>query len=283
MRAWSRMTCIIRISSSSARGGMAPGRLPCSTLAISTTRRRSAKNTVRRSKAKFFAHYLKDEPGFDLEDTASFQTGSNIWKRYAHFPPTESEPTGLHLQGDGRLSWSDSPAQAKTSYVSDPANPVPYRHRPIQPTYSEGSKWYYWLTEDQRFVTDRKDVAVWKLPVLKKDLVVTGEVLADIFASTSGTDNDMVVKLIDQYPEDDADPKMRGYQLLTNAENLPRPLSGQLRQGGSATGWLSARIQVQPARCGSRFQGRPHRRGRDSEHMVPALRPQSANLCGPTS
>jgi hypothetical protein len=106
----------------------------------------------------------------------------------------------------------------KTSYESDPANPVPYRHRPIQPTYGEGSQWYTWLTEDQRFVTDRKDLAVWKLPVLTKDLVVTGEVMADVFVSTTGTDNDMVVKLIDQYPDDDADPKMRGYQLITNAE-----------------------------------------------------------------
>ena len=175
--------------------------------------------------AKFFAHYLKDAPGedkagFDLEDTASFQTGSNTWKRYAHFPPKESQVTSLHLVGDGKLSWSDAPAPAKTSYVSDPANPVPYRQRPIQPTYSEGSQWFTWLTEDQRFVTDRKDVAVWKLPVLKKDMVLTGEVVADIFASTSGTDNDMVVKLIDQYPDDDtvSDPKMRGYQLMTNEE-----------------------------------------------------------------
>jgi len=173
--------------------------------------------------AKFFAHYLKDEPGanaagFDLEDTASFQTGTNTWKRYAHFPPKESAPTSLHLQGDGLLSWSDSTAQAKTAYVSDPANPVPYRHRPIQPTYSDGSQWFNWMTEDQRFVTDRKDVAVWKLPVLKKDLILTGEVIADIYASTSGTDNDMVVKLIDQYPDDAADENMRGYQLMTNEE-----------------------------------------------------------------
>jgi putative CocE/NonD family hydrolase len=175
--------------------------------------------------AKFFAHYLKDAPGedkagFDLEDTASFQTGSNTWKRYAHFPPKESQVTSLHLVGDGKLSWSDAPAPAKASYVSDPANPVPYRQRPIQPTYSEGSQWFTWLTEDQRFVTDRRDVAVWKLPVLKKDMVLTGEVVADIFASTSGTDNDMVVKLIDQYPDDDTvtDAKMRGYQLMTNEE-----------------------------------------------------------------
>ncbi|MGA2535733.1 MAG: CocE/NonD family hydrolase [Terracidiphilus sp.] len=175
--------------------------------------------------AKFFAHYLKDAPGenkagFDLEDTASFQTGSNTWKRYAHFPPKEAQPTSLHLEGDGKLSWADPTAPARTSYVSDPANPVPYRHRPIQPTYSDGSQWFNWLTEDQRFVTDRKDVAAWKLPVLKKDMVITGEVIADIYASTSGTDNDMVVKLIDQYPDDEtvADAKMRGYQLMVNEE-----------------------------------------------------------------
>jgi hypothetical protein len=173
--------------------------------------------------AKFFAHYLKDAPGedkagFDLENSASFQTGSNTWKRYAHFPPKEAQTTSLHLAAEGQLSWSESAPQAKTSYVSDPANPVPYRHRPIQPTYGPGSEWYNWMTEDQRFVTSRKDVAVWKLPVLKKDMVLTGEVVADIYASTSGTDNDMVVKLIDQYPDDDPDAKMRGYQLMTNEE-----------------------------------------------------------------
>jgi putative CocE/NonD family hydrolase len=108
--------------------------------------------------------------------------------------------------------------QAQTSYVSDPANPVPYRQRPIQPTYGEGSKWRTWMVEDQRFVEGRKDVAVWKLPVQEKDLTVTGEVVADIFAATTGTDNDLVVKLIDEYPADGADQKMRGYQLLTNAE-----------------------------------------------------------------
>jgi hypothetical protein len=168
--------------------------------------------------AKFFGHYLKDEPGFDLEDTASFQTGSNLWKRYKHFPPEGSEPTPLHLEGAGAASWTAAKAPAKTEYVSDPANPVPYRHRPIQPTYGPGSHWYNWLTEDQRFVTGRSDVAVWKLPVLKKDLIVTGDVVADIYAATSGTDNDMVVKLIDQYPDDDPDATMRGYQLMTNEE-----------------------------------------------------------------
>ena len=196
--------------------------------------------------AKFFAHYLKDEPGtntsgFDLEDTASFQTGSNKWMRYSHFPPTKSQVVSLHLEGGSVLSWGEVKSTTKTSYVSDPANPVPYRHRPIQPTYGEGSQWFTWLIEDQRFVTDRKDVAVWKLPVLKKDLVMTGEVVADIYASSTGTDNDMVVKLIDEYPADDPDPKMRGYQLMTNAEIFrgryldsfvePRPIrAGSVRE-----------------------------------------------------
>jgi putative CocE/NonD family hydrolase len=168
--------------------------------------------------AKFFAKYLKDEPGFDLEDTASFETGSNTWKRYAHFPPLEATDLPLHLAGGGRAGWDAPKSESKTTYLSDPANPVPYRARPIQPTYGPGSQWYTWLVADQRFVAGRGDVAVWRLPVLKKDLVVAGEVIADIFASTTGSDMDLAVKLIDEYPADDPDPSMRGYQLMTHAE-----------------------------------------------------------------
>ena len=173
--------------------------------------------------AKFFAHYLKDPQGtnpsgFDLQDTASFQSGSNTWKYYSHFPPDNSRPENLYLDGNRRLSWTEPQAGARTSYVSNPADPVPYRHRPIQPTYSKGSQWYNWMTEDQRFVTGRKDVAVWMLPVLRHDVTLTGNVVADIYAATTGSDNDLVVKLIDEYPQDAADPKMRGYELLTNAE-----------------------------------------------------------------
>ena len=173
--------------------------------------------------AKFFAHYLKDAPGtnpsgFDLEDTASFQTGSNTWQRYSEFPPRLSKATSLYLESAGSLGWNPAASEAKTSYVSDPAHPVPYRHRPIQATYSNGSQWFNWFTEDQRFVTSRDDLAVWKLPVLTADLTITGEVVADIFAATTGTDNDLIVKLIDQYPDDAPDAKMRGYQLMTNEE-----------------------------------------------------------------
>ncbi len=168
--------------------------------------------------APFFAHYLKDDPAFDLQDTASFQTGSNTWKRYAHFPPVEAKPTAFNLCGDQTIAPDTSCPEGKLSYVSDPANPVPYRHRPIQPTYGEGSKWGTWMIEDQRFVSDRKDVALYKLPVLDHDLTVTGDVIADLFLSTTGSDGDFVAKLIDQYPEDDPDPTMRGYQLMTNME-----------------------------------------------------------------
>ncbi len=168
--------------------------------------------------AKFFAKYLKDEPGFDLEDTASFQTGSNTWKRYAHFPPAEAKDTSFLLCGSGTIALASACPEGKLSYVSDPANPVPYRHRPIQPTYGNGSKWGTWMVEDQRFVTGRKDVAVFKLPVLDHELTVTGKVTADLFAATTGSDVDFVAKLIDQYPDDDPDPAMRGYQLMTNME-----------------------------------------------------------------
>jgi len=171
----------------------------------------------KRIEAPFFAHYLKDEPGFDLEDTASFETGSNVWKRYSHFPPTEAVPTKLYLDADKKLSWQEDEQPAKVAYVSDPKDPVPYRHRPIQPTYGPGSQWYNWMTEDQRFVTGRKDVAVWTMP-LDHDLTLTGDVIADLFAATTGSDGDLVVKLIDEYPEDDADSTMRGYQLMTNEE-----------------------------------------------------------------
>jgi putative CocE/NonD family hydrolase len=174
-----------------------------------------------RIEAPFFARYLKDEPGFDLQDTASFQTGSNVWKRYARFPPVEAKPTKAYFAAGKKLSWQAA-SLASVSYVSDPKDPVPYRHRPIQPTYGPGSHWYNWMTEDQRFVTGRKDVAVWTMP-LDRDLTLTGDVLADVFVSMkgkggAGSDGDLVVKLIDEYPQDDADPAMRGYQLMTNEE-----------------------------------------------------------------
>ncbi len=116
--------------------------------------------------------------------------------------------------------------------MSDPAHPVPYRRRPIQPTYDpRGSGWSTWLTEDQRFVDGRPDVLTWATPPLAEDLTIAGEITATLFASTTGTDADWVVKLIDVYPEDASatdttvggkplDPKMNGYQFMVASEVL---------------------------------------------------------------
>lgn len=99
--------------------------------------------------------------------------------------------------------------------MSDPANPVPYRKRPIQPTYGPGSGWYTWLVADQRFLQGRKDVLTWQTEVLNEDLTITGDIVAHLFASTTGTDSDWVAKLIDVYPDEyPDDQKMAGYQLM---------------------------------------------------------------------
>jgi putative CocE/NonD family hydrolase len=166
--------------------------------------------------APFFAHYLKDQTRFDLEDTASFQTGTNRWMRYSHWPPKTSSERDLYLGPNGALSF-EKPASdnAFTTYTSDPADPIPYRKRPIEATYAPtGSGWRPWLVEDQRAYSQRKDVATWVTPVLDHDLTVTGDVVADLHASTSGTDSDWVVKLIDVYPTDPGLGKMSGYQLM---------------------------------------------------------------------
>ena len=114
--------------------------------------------------------------------------------------------------------------EAFDSYISDPANPVPYRPRPVTPTYPAPG-WPIWLAEDQRFVEHRPDVLSWQTETLKEDVTVTGDIVADLFASTSGSDSDWAVKLIDVYPDDyqqiteedaqkGAGPVLNGYQLI---------------------------------------------------------------------
>jgi hypothetical protein len=194
----------------------------------------------KRYEAPFFAYYLKDENGFSLKDTASFESGSNRWREYTHWPPVESKPQNLYLSADGSLVLSSSEPKPSSpdkkgatnyrEFVSDPSNPVPYRHRPIQVTYSQGSKWFTWMVEDQHFVSDRPDVATWTTPPLDHDVTIAGDVIADLFASTSGTDTDWVVKLIDEYPEaatpsaaasapsSSLTSSLSGFQLMVNGE-----------------------------------------------------------------
>ncbi len=157
-----------------------------------------------RIQAPFFAFYLKDERGFSLANTASYQTGSERWMYYDQWPPKNVTPRSLYLGADGTAGFEKpSDPSAFKAYISDPADPVPYRRRPIEATYGPGSHWYTWLVQDQRFVDGRKDVATWTTPPLDHDLTITGDVVADLVASTSGTDSDWVVKLIDVFPDAD--------------------------------------------------------------------------------
>jgi putative CocE/NonD family hydrolase len=169
--------------------------------------------------APFFEKYLKARSGFELKNTASFRTGVNQWERYEAWPPKDGfHEEKLYLtKGEGLSFAEPKEGGVAGSYVADPANPVPYRNRPIQPTYGDGSKWRTWLVEDQRFVSSRKDLVNFETPVLNKDVTVTGDVMADIFAATTGSDADWVVKLIDVYP-DDAPAPMAGYQLMIGDE-----------------------------------------------------------------
>ncbi len=175
----------------------------------------------KRVQAPWFAYYLKDKGKLDQPEALLFQTGSNCWDRLDQWPPRQISGKKLYFQADGKLSFDPPPAgpgRKFDSYVSDPANPVPYRPRPIEPTYP-GPLWPVWLVEDQRFVHQRPDVLSWETEPLKEDMAVTGEIFADLFAATSGSDSDWIVKLIDVYPEAyPADAKMGGYQLMIAGE-----------------------------------------------------------------
>ncbi len=166
--------------------------------------------------APFFEFYLKGKPGFDLQDTASFRSGENAWHRYPVWPPKQGyHVVDVHLAPGKRLTSADASADAPpvaASWVADPANPIPYRHRPIQSTYGKNSTWRTWLAEDQRFVSGRPDLANFSTEPLKTEITVTGDVMAHIFAATTGTDADWIVKLIDVYPD--------GYQLMIADEIL---------------------------------------------------------------
>jgi uncharacterized protein len=166
----------------------------------------------------WFSYWLKDKGALPLEEALTFETGSNQWQKWSAWPPAASAAQKLYFQAGNRLSF-DMPRgntqQEFDSYVSDPAHPVPYRQRPIQPTYGPGSTWSTWLMEDQRFVYLRPDVASWSTEPLPEDASIAGDIVAHLFASTSGTDSDWIVKLIDVFPESlPSEPRMAGYQLM---------------------------------------------------------------------
>jgi len=174
--------------------------------------------------APWFAFWLKDKGKLPLKEALLFQTGSDTWTSFDSWPPREAATRNLYFREDGKLSF-DTPqttaSEASDTYFSDPAHPVPYRHRPVDMTYPEDhpGSWYTWLVQDQRFVDQRPDVLTWETDELADDVTLAGQVTAKIFASTTGSDSDWIVKLIDVYPEKyPQNWKLSGYELMISDE-----------------------------------------------------------------
>ena len=175
----------------------------------------------------FWDEHLKGiKPTEKLPPVYAFETGTNVWKSYKSWPATKnSDRTRLYLQPGGKLGFEKMETASGAGYdeyISDPAKPIPYRVRPIVPSFfAEDSTWRRWLADDQRHAADRTDVLIFVSDRLTEPLTISGEVTANLFASTSGTDSDWVVKLIDVYPNEvPADPAMGGYQLMISGDIL---------------------------------------------------------------
>ena len=170
--------------------------------------------------AAWFAHHLKDKGKLEQPEALLFQTGANKWVAHDHWPPKAASMRKLYFHPEGRLDFTPPQEQERQfdRYVSDPANPVPYRPRPVTPTYP-GPEWRVWMVEDQRFVHQRPDVLTYQTEPLKEDVTLAGPITAHLFASTTGTDCDWIVRVIDVHPEKyPKDPGMGGYQLMIAGE-----------------------------------------------------------------
>jgi putative CocE/NonD family hydrolase len=175
----------------------------------------------------FLDHYLKnDAPPAEISPVSAFETGTNLWERLPAWPAgcamgcaVQSRP--LYLSAGLKLSFNAPKAGDNQfdEYISDPAKPVPYRARPIQPVgYTTGYSWPEWLVDDQREASGRQDVVTFVSEALSAPVKISGQPVANVIASTSGTDSDWVVKLIDVYPDEVASqPSMGGYQLMVSA------------------------------------------------------------------
>jgi hypothetical protein len=194
-----------------------------------------------------FDQYLKGGPAADLPQAAIYNTGENHWDRLSTWPLAcergcAAPLTPLYLGADGGLAF-EAAAAGGDSYVSDPAKPVPHLPRPVN--FGDG-RWGDWLVSDQRGVDGRPDVLTYATPVLTKAVRVSGAPIADLFARTTGTDGDFVVKVIDVLPAENAtDPKMGGYQLAISQDIF----RGRYRQSFSTPSAIPAN-KVQEYRFG---------------------------------
>jgi uncharacterized protein len=171
----------------------------------------------------FFQRHLKGKPGKAPTEAWIFETGTNTWQRYAAWPPKAARSVTLFLRANGKLEGAPAAAPEDESgfdaYVSDPAKPVPYRAKLSNKLDHD------YVTDDQRFAARRPDVLSYSTGALDADVTLAGPLEANLWVSVTGTDADFVVKLIDVYPQDHADPepnpngvKMGGYQALVRGE-----------------------------------------------------------------
>jgi hypothetical protein len=183
----------------------------------------STSDTFRlRIQAPWFAWWLKGRGDGHFPEAQLFDAGARQWRGFDRWPPREATVRGLYFHANGELTFEPpSDRVGYDQYVSDPAHPAPYRPRPVEITYSRGSRWSRWMTEDQRFVDGRPDVLTWQTAPLTNDVMIAGDVTARLFASTTGSDADWVVKLIDVYPDSagghpemTGHPEMGGYELM---------------------------------------------------------------------
>jgi putative CocE/NonD family hydrolase len=176
----------------------------------------------------FLDQYLKDGASrADIPPVTAFETGTNTWRRLSAWPAgcasgCTVKPTPLYLTAGLKLGFTAPKAGDAEfdEYISDPAKPVPFRARPIQPVgYTTGYTWAQWLVDDQREASGRPDVLAFVSDTLKAPVKISGQPVANLIASTSGTDSDWVVKLIDVYPDEVAgQAPMGGYQLMISAD-----------------------------------------------------------------
>ena len=176
----------------------------------------------------FLDQYLKDgAPKADLSPVVAFETGTNAWRRLPAWPSgcasgCTLRPTPLFLGARSSAGFATPAAgdEGFDEYVSDPAKPVPFRARPIQPVgYDRGFTWSQWLVDDQREASGRPDVLTYTSEVLRAPVKISGQPMANLIASTTGTDADWVVKLIDVYPDEVAgQPALGGYELMVSAD-----------------------------------------------------------------
>ena len=176
----------------------------------------------------FLDHYLKDDaPKSDVAPVTAFETGTNAWRRLPTWPAgcasgCAIHPAKLYLEAGVKAGFTAPKAgdAAFDEYVSDPAKPVPFRKRPIQPVgYSGEMTWPFWLVDDQREASGRTDVLAFVSDVLTEPVKISGQPIANLIASTSGTDSDWVVKVIDVYPDEvGPQPWMGGYELMVSGD-----------------------------------------------------------------